>query len=163
VACFTVQTAVESCLAAVSVTCPVLVLACPAAHHCRARKECPAELKLHHCIAVLCCVFWDGVQANTIEMVNNRLGLLLEDDLDQVAAAAERLSQLLPGILIDKFVEAFPMVLDVEEFEMALADAKRIMPNMDVQQMLRTSPDMILSLQKGKNLIPYDQIANPWS
>lgn len=44
-----------------------------------------------------------------------------------------------------------------------LQDAKRIMPGMDITQMLRSNPDMILSLQKGKNLIPYDQIDNPWS
>lgn len=45
----------------------------------------------------------------------------------------------------------------------ALQDAKRIMPGIDVAQMLRSNPDMVLSLQKGKNLIPYDQIENPWS
>lgn len=44
-----------------------------------------------------------------------------------------------------------------------MQDAKRIMPNMDVPKVLRTNPDMVLSLQKGKNLIPYDQIPNPWS
>jgi hypothetical protein len=44
-----------------------------------------------------------------------------------------------------------------------LQDAARIMPGIDVTSMLRSNPDMILSLQKGKNLIPYDQIDNPWS
>jgi hypothetical protein len=44
-----------------------------------------------------------------------------------------------------------------------LQDAERIMPGIDVANMLRSNPDMILSLQKGKNLIPYDQIDNPWS
>lgn len=29
--------------------------------------------------------------------------------------------------------------------------------------MLRNNPDVILSLVKGKNLIPYDQISNPWA
>jgi hypothetical protein len=46
---------------------------------------------------------------------------------------------------------------------LVLQDAKRIMPGIDITQMLRSNPDMILSLQKGKNLIPYDQIDNPWS
>ncbi|WIA10616.1 hypothetical protein OEZ85_010798 [Tetradesmus obliquus] len=102
-------------------------------------------------------------QANTSNMVNNRLTLLLDDDLDAVAAAAVRLRQLLPQIHVDRFVEGFPLVLDVDDFELALEDAKRIMPGMDITQMLRSNPDMILSLQKGKNLIPYDQIDNPWS
>jgi hypothetical protein len=44
-----------------------------------------------------------------------------------------------------------------------LQDAARIMPGIDVTSMLRSNPDMILSLQKGKNLIPYDQLDNPWS
>ncbi len=42
-------------------------------------------------------------------------------------------------------------------------DAKRIMPDMDLPQMLRTNPEIIMSLVKGKNLIIYDQLSNPWS
>ncbi|GLC45449.1 hypothetical protein PLESTB_000617100 [Pleodorina starrii] len=102
-------------------------------------------------------------QANLTHMVNNRLGLLLDDDLGEVEAAAGRLRELLPGINVDRFVEMFPLVLDVECFEMALEDARRIMPGIDVTAMLRANPDMILSLVKGKNMIPYDQISNPWS
>ncbi|PNW77033.1 hypothetical protein CHLRE_10g419500v5 [Chlamydomonas reinhardtii] len=102
-------------------------------------------------------------QANLSAMVNNRLGLLLDDDTAQLQAAATRLRQLLPDINVDKFVETFPLVLDVECFEMALEDAKRIMPGINVTSMLRNNPDVILSLVKGKNLIPYDQISNPWA
>jgi hypothetical protein len=53
-------------------------------------------------------------------MVNNRLTLLLDDDIEAVAAAATRLRQLLPQIHVDRFVEAFPSVLDVDDFELAL-------------------------------------------
>ncbi|KAF8068392.1 hypothetical protein HT031_002081 [Scenedesmus sp. PABB004] len=107
-------------------------------------------------------------QANTAEMVNNRLTLLLDDDLDAVAAAAGRLRALLPGLHVDRFVEAFPLVLDVDDFELALEDAKRIMPDAvrsdaDVVALLRRNPELIISLQKGKQLICYDQIDNPWS
>ncbi|KAF6259426.1 hypothetical protein COO60DRAFT_1513264 [Scenedesmus sp. NREL 46B-D3] len=102
-------------------------------------------------------------QANTSKMVSNRLTLLLDDDMEAVAAAAARLRQLLPQIHVDRFVEAFPLVLDVDDFELALEDARRIMPGIDITKMLRSNPDVILSLQKGKNLIPYDQIDNPWS
>jgi hypothetical protein len=37
-----------------------------------------------------------------------------------------------------------------------LQDAKRLMPKMDIAQTLRTNPELVLSFQKGKNLIPYD-------
>lgn len=37
------------------------------------------------------------------------------------------------------------------------------MPNLDVAAMLRANPDMVLSLMKGKHLIMYDQIANPFT
>jgi hypothetical protein len=60
------------------------------------------------------------LQANTSNMVNNRLTLLLDDDMEAVAAAATRLRQLLPQIHVDRFVEAFPLVLDVDDFELAL-------------------------------------------
>ncbi|GIL52045.1 hypothetical protein Vafri_8009 [Volvox africanus] len=102
-------------------------------------------------------------QADLSTMVSNRLSLLLDDDLVSVEAASGRLRELVPGINVDRFVETYPLVLDVECFEMALEDAQRIMPGMDVPAMLRSNPDMILSLVKGKNLIPYDQISNPWA
>ena len=35
-------------------------------------------------------------------------------------------------------------------------DAKRLMPKMDIAHTLRTNPEMVLSFQKGKNLIPFD-------
>jgi hypothetical protein len=96
-------------------------------------------------------------------MVSKRFSLLLTDDMAAVAAAATRLKQLLPSIHTDYFVEAHPSVLDVEDFERALEDARRIMPGVDVAQMLRQNPDMVLSLQKGNNLIEYDQIKNPFT
>ena len=42
-------------------------------------------------------------------------------------------------------------------------DAKRLMPGLDVAAMLRANPNMVLSLMKGKHLITYDQIDNPFS
>jgi hypothetical protein len=42
-------------------------------------------------------------------------------------------------------------------------DAQRIMPSSDITQLLRNDPDVIMSLVKGKGLIPYDQFDNPWS
>jgi uncharacterized protein YlzI (FlbEa/FlbD family) len=37
------------------------------------------------------------------------------------------------------------------------------MPGLDVAAMLRANPNMVLSLMKGKHLITYDQIDNPFS
>jgi hypothetical protein len=59
------------------------------------------------------------------------------------------------------FAEAFPVVLDAGDFEAALQDARRLMPGADVEALLRSNPDLVLSLIKGKNLIPYDQLDNP--
>lgn len=95
-------------------------------------------------------------KANASALVGNRLTLLLDDDLDEVASAAVRLQALLPGITVDKFVEYYPQVLDVDDFELALQDAKRLMPKMDVAHTLRTNPEMVLMNLKGKHLIPYD-------
>ena len=103
------------------------------------------------------------MQADLTAMVTKRISLVLKEDLTQIAAAAKRLKELLPTIHIDRFVEAHPTVLDIDDFERALEDAARIMPNIDVAKMLRSNPDMVLSLQKGKNLIVYDQIENPWT
>ena len=55
------------------------------------------------------------------------------------------------------------MVLDYECFEMAMQDAKRIMPQSDMTQLLRNDPDVIMSLMKGKSMIVYDHFDNPWS
>jgi hypothetical protein len=53
-------------------------------------------------------------------LVGNRLSLLLDDDLDEVQAAATKLKDLLPSITVDKFVEYYPQVLDIDDFELAL-------------------------------------------
>jgi hypothetical protein len=98
-------------------------------------------------------------KANASELVGRRLTLLLDEDLDEVQANAERLKVLLPNITVDKFVEWYPQVLDIDDFELALQDAKRLMPQMDVDRTLRTEPELVLQFQKGKNLIPYDP---PW-
>jgi hypothetical protein len=41
---------------------------------------------------------------------------------------------------------------------MHVQDSKTLLPGMDPVQMLRTNPDMVLSLVKGKHMVPYDQV-----
>lgn len=60
------------------------------------------------------------LQANASALVGNRLSLLLDDDLDEVQAAADKLQELLPNITVDKFVEYYPQVLDIDDFKLAL-------------------------------------------
>jgi hypothetical protein len=60
------------------------------------------------------------LQANASALVGNRLSLLLDDDLDEVQAAADKLKVLLANITVDKFVEYYPQVLDIDDFELAL-------------------------------------------
>ena len=50
--------------------------------------------------------------------------------------------------------------MDVQTFEQAVSEAKRLMPGKDVVQLLRNNPDFILSLQRGSNLIPYDGVGD---
>lgn len=59
-------------------------------------------------------------QANVSLLVERRLSLLLEDDLDAVEEAAVQLQPLLPGILVDVFVQEHPQVLEVEDFAEAI-------------------------------------------
>ena len=57
-----------------------------------------------------------------------------------------------------RLAEAYPAVLDVDGFEKVLADAKRLLPNMDIQLTLNTDPDFIFRLQSGAHMIPYDPV-----
>lgn len=102
--------------------------------------------------------------ADLSKMVNGRLSLLLDDDLslDEISEAADALRESLPSIKTDVFASLFPQVLDKEDFLMAVEDFKRIMPDRDLALQLRTEPSLILQLMKGKNLIPYDQVSNPF-
>jgi hypothetical protein len=102
--------------------------------------------------------------ADLSRMVNGRLSLLLDDDLslEEISQAAESLREQLPTIKTDIFASLFPQVLDQQDFLTAVEDFKRIMPDRDLATQLRADPTLILQLMKGKNLIPYDQVSNPF-
>eukprot|EP00878_Enallax_costatus_P007271 GHUV01007617.1.p1 GENE.GHUV01007617.1~~GHUV01007617.1.p1 ORF type:complete len:336 (+),score=49.15 GHUV01007617.1:280-1287(+) len=95
-------------------------------------------------------------QADISYLVSSRLSLLLEEDLDVIAGSVARLRVLLPQVLVDKFVEAHPQVLDVQDFERAIEDAELMMPQLDLTKTLRNNPHLVLGLQKGRHLIPYE-------
>lgn len=47
-------------------------------------------------------------------------------------------------------------MLDVPSFKEAMAEAARIMPQMDIQQAMARDPATIFGFQRGSQLIPYD-------
>lgn len=98
-------------------------------------------------------------EANVSRMMNIRLSLILDDDMDDIVNAAARLHELLPELNIDRLVETYPQILDIETFEVGLEDAKRLLPGKDIQQLMKTDPQLIISCMKGKYMIPYDQYA----
>ncbi|MEW5319146.1 MAG: hypothetical protein WDW38_010315 [Sanguina aurantia] len=61
----------------------------------------------------------------------------------------------------NRLVQSHPLLLDVQSLEVALEDARRMIPGQDVVAMMGSNPGLILSLVKGKNLVPYDQLENP--
>ncbi|KAF5841912.1 hypothetical protein DUNSADRAFT_10349 [Dunaliella salina] len=102
-------------------------------------------------------------QADILTMVNNRLSLLADDEYlsGQFSRVAERLGQLLPGMNVGAFVAEYPLVLDVDDFERAIGDVK--MMGLDPVKMLRSNPSVVLAQVKGRHLIPYDQLENPFT
>ncbi|KAK9810417.1 hypothetical protein WJX72_010391 [[Myrmecia] bisecta] len=96
--------------------------------------------------------------ANAGVMVARRPALVLVDDLEAIRDASHRLRKLLPDVDIDRMVEEHPSMLDVDSFELALAEAKRLMPNLDITNALNTNPSIIFSCQRGSQLIPYDEV-----
>ncbi|KAL6754146.1 hypothetical protein V8C86DRAFT_2710111 [Haematococcus lacustris] len=100
--------------------------------------------------------------ADCSRMVNNRMSLLLDDDMVEVEQAALRLRQLLPGMNVDAFVTDYPLVLDTDCLERALEDCRLLLPGVDPVVLLRVEPERVVSLVKGRALLPYDQLPNPW-
>ena len=77
-------------------------------------------------------------------------------DGDHLRNVADQLREMLPSVDVDKLVEENPSVLDVEELRRAMAEAERIMPNLDIEKAMGYDPHVILSFQRGSQLIPYD-------
>jgi len=122
-------------------------------------------------------------RADVEAMVSARLSLLLDEDLGDVAAAREALAGRVlagpTGVCVDRFVEAFPVVLSARgaEFERAVEDAFRLLPSLQrfsqgardpegaaaLATLLRRDPEQVVGLMKGSCLITYDQVSNPFT
>ena len=62
----------------------------------------------------------------------------------------------LPLLPADRLVEENPAMLDVPGLRAAMAEAARILPQLDVQAAMATDPQVIFGFQRGSQLIPYD-------
>lgn len=85
--------------------------------------------------------------------------LVLGFDSDHLQTIADMLNEMFPRLEVDKLVEENPSMLDIEELRVAMAEAQRIMPDLDVQKAMGSDPQMILSFQRGSQLIPYDPVS----
>ena len=94
--------------------------------------------------------------ANVSKLAVRAPELVLGMDLDLLTSIANQLHELLPSLDIDRLVEANPSMLDVEELRSAMAEAKRIMPQLNIEKAMGSDPNIILSFQRGSQLIPYD-------
>ena len=77
-------------------------------------------------------------------------------DNEHLQNIAHQLRELFPSLDVDRLVEENPSMLDIEELRHAMAEAERIMPNLDIEKAMGSDPQIILSFQRGSQLIPYD-------
>ena len=82
---------------------------------------------------------------------------LLEADVGALQARLAALRPLLPGVDVEALASVAPRVLNVEDTQDALIELERLLPpGTSIPQMVAQDPDLLLSVQKGKNLILYD-------
>lgn len=85
--------------------------------------------------------------------------LVLGFDSDHLQTIADILNDMFPRLEVDKLVEENPSMLDIEELRVAMAEAQRIMPQLDIQKAMASDPQIVLSFQRGSQLIPYDPVS----
>lgn len=88
-------------------------------------------------------------------MVARRPELLLMK-VEEVAARAASVRQLLAGEDADAAMAEQPRLLDVEVTRKALGELGRLMPGVDVVRMLARDPSLLSSVDTGEDLILYD-------
>jgi hypothetical protein len=94
--------------------------------------------------------------ANVSKLAVRAPEMVLTMDAELMQIIADQLHELLPELNVDLLVEENPSMLDVEELRSAMAEAKRIMPDLDIRKAMGSDPQLILSFQRGSQLIPYD-------
>ncbi|PSC71336.1 ATP-dependent zinc metalloprotease FTSH mitochondrial [Micractinium conductrix] len=69
--------------------------------------------------------------------------LVLGASRPRLERAAQQLRRLLPGLNVDRLVEAAPELLDVKALRGALKDFQRAEPELDLAQVLAMDPSMV--------------------
>lgn len=94
--------------------------------------------------------------ANVSVMVAKQPGLLYWD-VPRLERAVQGARALLPNVRdFDALVEKNPLVLQVEQLEEGLNELRRLAPKQDVENMLERDPNLLLNVQSGSDMIPYD-------
>eukprot|EP01026_Neomeris_dumetosa_P026987 TRINITY_DN2196_c0_g1_i18.p3 TRINITY_DN2196_c0_g1~~TRINITY_DN2196_c0_g1_i18.p3 ORF type:complete len:132 (-),score=20.53 TRINITY_DN2196_c0_g1_i18:784-1179(-) len=96
--------------------------------------------------------------ANVGEMLLKRVSLGLNEDLDNIEQGVKEIRKLLPKVNVDVLAQQNPVVLNFQSFKQALEDARRMMPQQDLQVAFIRDPQLVLSLQRGADMIPYDPV-----
>lgn len=83
--------------------------------------------------------------------------ILLNRDYEQIAAAVEQLHSLLPTIDVCWLVEQHPQtLLDSDTFAETVAEARRMIPDLDIPSALHRNPSFIFGFERRSSMIPYD-------
>lgn len=88
-------------------------------------------------------------QADISAMVTTRPQLLLEA-AEGIRDQRRQLTETLGTEEVDRLVQEFPVLLDVEGVEEVLEEMRRLMPAADVQGLLRRDPSWIMRVQRGQ-------------
>eukprot|EP00887_Chlorella_sp_A99_P001437 scaffold8.g1437.t1 len=88
-------------------------------------------------------------------------GLVLGFEMRRLRDIAAALRALLPALNVDALVQENPSMLDIDGLQAAMAEAARILPDLDVQAAMASNPQLVFSFQRGAALIPYDPPDQP--
>lgn len=97
-------------------------------------------------------------QADVPKLAMGYPSLLIDFTVEEIKTSFQKLQSMLPDLNLDVLVEQYPVMLDIHHFEEAVRDAHRMMKGVDIQELMVKDPGLILSLQKGSNMIPYDEV-----
>lgn len=94
--------------------------------------------------------------ANVSAMVSRQPALLYWDG-ERLEEAKRQAKALLPNVQrFDHLVERNPSVLNVSQLEAGMKELKRLMPKQNIENMLERDPSLLLNVQSGSDMIPYD-------
>lgn len=92
-------------------------------------------------------------EANATLLAIRTPELVLGVEEEMLCGIAEELRAMFPRLEVDRLVEENPSMLDIEGLKNAMDEAKRIMPNLDIQHAMGSDPQLILGFQRGSFMI----------